>query len=384
MLYLENILNLFIESGSSDLHISVGKIPMIRYLGSMVHVDEIKTDFDYEIRLVEDADIEEFMQKHQKYKMKEFGRILDGEKYSLDSSLSFGDRRFRVHMYCNSSGITIVFRILQERIPTIEELFIPEEVNMFTTFQKGLVLVTGQTGSGKSTTLAAVLEKINKEQNKAIVTVEDPIEYVYTEKKCRIEQREVGLHVDSFSSATRDMMREDPDIILVGEMRDVETIKNAITLSETGHLVFATLHTKSVADSIDRIIDVFPAEQQQQIRVQLSYVLLGILNQSLVRNQSGRVPLCEMLILNDVTSSLIRQGKGNSTLRDYMRSSKNGSVHIIDNAAWHIKNNRLSLEECHDFLSASDLEVMTTILNSNGKKAEKTGKGAVMYGARRF
>lgn len=382
MVYLENVLNLFIESGSSDLHVSTGKIPMVRLLGSMVPIDSVESDFSYEIRKITDDDIIEFMKEHQKYKMKEFEKMQEGTVYSVDSSLSFGERRFRLHMYMNSSGITMVFRILQENIPTIEELFIPPEVNLFTKFKKGLVLVTGQTGSGKSTTLAAILEKINKESQKVIVTVEDPIEYVYTEKQCRIEQREVGLHVDSFSSATRDMMREDPDIILVGEMRDVETIRNAITLSETGHLVFATLHTKSVADSIDRIIDVFPASQQQQVRVQLSYVLLAILNQSLVRNSTGRVPLCEMLILNDVTSSLIRQGKGNSTLRDYMRSSKNGSVHLIDNAAWHIENDRLTFEECQDFLSLSDIEVMTTMLRN--KKPDKKGKGAMVYGTRRF
>lgn len=384
-MFIEDILNTFIESGSSDLHISIGKIPMIRLLGEMVQIDKSGIQLNYKIHNVKQEDIIEFMEEHQKYKLDDFKKLLSGKIFSIDSSLSFNNRRFRIHIYSSVNGIVIVFRILQEKIPTTQELYLPDEVNIFTTFQKGLVLVTGQTGSGKSTTLAAVLEKINKEKQKVIVTVEDPIEYIYKEKMCRIEQREVGLHVDSFSSATRDMMREDPDIILVGEMRDIETIKNAITLSETGHLVFATLHTKSVADCVDRIIDVFPAEQQQQVRVQLSYVLLGILNQSLVRTLDGRVPLCEILILNTVTSSLIRQGKSNASLRDYMRSSKNGSIHLVDNVAWHIQNNRLRLEDCKEFMSNTDMELLLNILESSKIRTKEAGnKGVMRYGTRRF
>ena len=332
--YVEEILDFFIKSGASDLHLSVDKPPMVRLHGKMEVVSNNH-------RNIEMKDIEEFMNKYQEYKLNEYQKLINNQIFSIDSSFSFHDRRFRIHIYKSFSGVVIVFRILQEEIPTIESLFLPSEVNLFTTFRKGLLLVTGPTGSGKSTTLAAILNKINHEQKKVMVTVEDPIEYMYKEDKCRIEQREVGIHVSSFGDATRDMMREDPDIILVGEMRDIETIKNAITLSETGHLVFATLHTKSVADSVDRIIDIFPAEQQQQVRVQLSYILLGVLNQNLVKGNTGMVPLSELLILNPVTSSLLRQGKNNATLRDYIRSANNGSVHLIDNVAWHIKNNRM-------------------------------------------
>lgn len=375
MNYVEEILDFFIKSGSSDLHLSVDKPPMVRLHGKMEVISNNH-------RNIEMKDIEEFMNKYQEYKLDEYQKFLNNQIFSIDSSFSFHDRRFRIHIYKSFSGVVIVFRILQEEIPTIESLFLPSEVNLFTTFRKGLLLVTGPTGSGKSTTLAAILNKINHEQKKVMVTVEDPIEYMYKEDKCRIEQREVGIHVSSFGDATRDMMREDPDIILVGEMRDIETIKNAITLSETGHLVFATLHTKSVADSVDRIIDIFPAEQQQQVRVQLSYILLGVLNQNLVKGNTGMVPLSELLILNPVTSSLLRQGKNNATLRDYIRSANNGSVHLIDNVAWHIKNNRINLETCKEFLSNSDIEVLVNILENS--KTEKSKKGVVYSGTRRF
>lgn len=388
MKYIEEILDFFIKSESSDLHLSVDKIPMIRLNGEMVYVDySLLDEFKYdktkiEIRKLNEMDINCFVEEYQSFKLDEFEDLKHRKIYSIDSSLSYKERRLRLHLYCSSSGIVVIFRMLQEKIPTIESLYLPTETNYLSSFNKGLVLVTGATGSGKSTTLAAVLDKINKEQHKAIVTVENPIEYIHTECNCRVEQREVGLHVESFSSATRDMMREDPDIILVGEMRDIETIKNTITLSETGHLVFATLHTKSVSDSIDRIIDVFPAEQQQQIRVQLSYILLAVLNQTLMKGIDGMIPLCELLIMNSVTSSMIRQGKTNTVLRDYMRSAKNGSLHLIDNVAWHIKNNRLTLSMCKDFLSASDYDVLVRILESTPVFENK--KGVVFNGTRRF
>lgn len=388
MCYIEEILDIFILSGSSDLHISVGKIPMIRYQGYMIYItdEKLKKFTTFLVpRSVTLEDIDMFMQVHQNLKQLEYENMKNLRCFSIDSSMSYKSRRFRLHLYQSSSGIVIVFRILQETIPTIDDLCLPNEINILSNFTKGLVIVTGATGSGKSTTLAAILNQLNMEKQRAIVTVEDPIEYVYEENKCRIEQREVGVHVDSFSSATRDMMREDPDIILVGEMRDIETIRNTITLSETGHLVFATLHTKSVSDSIDRIIDVFPPEQQQQVRVQLSYVLLAVLNQTLIKGIDRMIPICEMLVVNSVTSSLIRQGKNSSAMRDYMRSSKNGSFHLVDNIAWHIKNNRITLDMCHDILSSADLDVLQNILNINeNNKYPNIKRGVITGGSRRF
>lgn len=383
MEYIDSLVDTFIRTGSSDLHLATNKIPRVRLNSSVVEMKGFS-------RVITEQDIETFMLTRQSHKLEDWEKFKRKKIHSLDSSLTFLNRRFRLHFYHSSSGMVLVFRILKEEIPTSESLNLPNEVMQLTKFSKGLILVTGATGSGKSTTLASLIDAINHERSKIIVTVEDPIEYVYTDDKSRIEQREVGLHVNSFEEATRDMMREDPDIILVGEMRDVSTIRNAITLSETGHLVLSTLHTKSVIDSIDRMIDVFPAEQQQQIRIQLSYVLIGILNQTLISSEGTEqtIPLCELLMNDSVTSSMIRQTKGGNNLKDYIRSSKNGSLHIIDNAAWHIENGRLTMNDCESVMDKPDLEVLKTILSQGTREQEpfigSSRKQGIGYGKRRF
>jgi twitching motility protein PilT len=219
--------------------------------------------------------------------------------------------RFRVNIYRTRTGIGAVFRVLADKILTIEELKLPKPVFDFTELKQGLVLVTGPTGSGKSTTLAAMIDYMNRNRYDHVVTIEDPIEYMHANKKCIINQREIGTHTMSFSNALKSALREDPDIILVGEMRDYETISIAITAAETGHLVLGTLHTVSASKTIDRIIDVFPGKQQAQVRAMLSESLRGVVSQQLLKRKDtdGRLLAMEIMICNDAIANLIRKEK---------------------------------------------------------------------------
>lgn len=219
--------------------------------------------------------------------------------------------RCRLNLFRQQGSWSAAIRLLSERIPTIEELSLPPAVSEFPKYSQGLVLITGETGSGKSTTLAAVLGEINRTQQKHILTLEDPVEYVYTPDQCVINQREIGKDTGSFAAGLRAALREDPDVILVGEMRDLETIETALTAAETGHLVFGTVHTNSAADSIDRIVDVFPSGRQQQIRLQLSMTLRAVISQQLLPKATGkgRIAACEVMKTDNAIRNLIREGK---------------------------------------------------------------------------
>ena len=228
----------------------------------------------------------------------------------LDLALTIAGVRCRVNLFRQQEAWSAAIRLLNDHIPDLSELGLPKVVSEFPAYSQGLVLITGETGSGKSTTLAAVLNQINRNEAKHILTLEDPIEYVYTPEKCVINQREIGRDTGSFATGLRAALREDPDVILVGEMRDLETIETALTAAETGHLVFGTVHTNSAADSIDRIVDVFPAERQQQIRLQLSMSLKAVLSQQLLpKVGGGRVLACEVMKTDGAIRNLIREGK---------------------------------------------------------------------------
>ncbi len=228
----------------------------------------------------------------------------------LDLALSIAGVRCRVNLFRQQEAWSAAIRLLNDHIPDLSELGLPKVVSEFPAYSQGLVLITGETGSGKSTTLAAVLNQINRNEAKHILTLEDPIEYIYTPDKCVINQREIGRDTGSFASGLRAALREDPDVILVGEMRDLETIETALTAAETGHLVFGTVHTNSAADSIDRVVDVFPAERQQQIRLQLSMSLKAVLSQQLLpKVGGGRVLACEVMKTDGAIRNLIREGK---------------------------------------------------------------------------
>lgn len=322
-------------------------------------------------------DLKEFVKEYIPRCLKQFGDMSNGALVpDIDTSFECLGRRIRANIYNGANGINLALRILSDEIPTTTELKLPPSVKNFAELPNGLVIVVGTTGSGKSTTLASIINIINHTKYVNIITIEDPIEYIYSEDKARIVQREVGTHTPDFNEAVRGSMRQDPDVLLVGELRDLQTISSALTLAETGHLVFCTLHAKSVTDTIDRIIDVFSAEGQEQIRVQLSSVLRGIIHQRLVPDLSGgRVPLTEILVVDDVVSGMIRQKQKSNSIRDYLRSQKfGGSVHLVDNVVWLCKNNCLSLESVKNVLSSDDFTLAKSILASGDKNRFVIGR----------
>lgn len=296
---MEQLLHQAVKSGASDLHITVGVPPILRINGNLVRTEHgILTVKDTEELFVA------ITKPEQQLYFKEHGEI--------DFSFAiFGLSRFRVNAFRQRGSVAIVIRVVNENVPTLEQLGHPAVLKTLAGQARGLVLVTGPTGSGKSTTLAAMINLINKERSCHILTLEDPIEYLHKHNKSIVNQREMHADTQSFAIALRAALREDPDVILVGEMRDPETIATAITAAETGHLVFATLHTGSAAQTIDRIIDAFPAYQQQQIRIQLSVTLQGIVAQQLLPriDQKGRIAALEILIATPAVRNIIREGK---------------------------------------------------------------------------
>ena len=296
---IEVLLEEVIKRKASDLHLQVGLPPMLRVDGALAAVSstDVLTDETIETLIFSILDED---QKQILLKDKEF-----------DFSFAFGDLgRFRVNAFHERGNLAAALRLITNEILTIEQLGLPPIVNKFADYPRGLVLVTGPTGSGKSTTLAAMIHKINSERAAHIITIEDPIEYTHRSIKSVIVQREVHYDTYSFSAALRSALREDPDVVLVGEMRDLETIASAITIAETGHLVFATLHTNSAAQSIDRMIDVFPPHQQPQIRSQLSNILTAIVSQRLIPTiGGGRIAAAEIMVATPAVRNIIREGK---------------------------------------------------------------------------
>lgn len=258
-----------------------------------------------------------------------------------------GVARFRVNIFRQRGHLGLAMRAIPIEVPTVQELDLPPVVVELATKPNGLILVTGPTGSGKTTTLAAIIDFINTNRKAHIITIEDPIEFLHGNKSCMINQREVGLDTPSFSAALRDSLREDPDVILVGEMRDLDTISNAITAAETGHLVFSTLHTNDVAQSVDRIIDVFPPHQQPQIRTQLAASLQGIVAQTLLKKKdgSGRVAAFETLIANSAIKNLIKEGKTNQ-IYNVVQTSRHENMQLMQDSLKNLyKKGTITLEE---------------------------------------
>lgn len=280
----------------------------------------------------------------------DYAGALAGEAYrsiaqmgELDLALTFpGEVRCRVNLFRQQGGVSAAIRILSDRIPRLEELGLPPAVLNFSDCRRGLVLVTGETGSGKSTTLAAILDRVNHTRRAHIITLEDPIEYVYTPDLCVINQREIGRDTASYADALRSVLREDPDVILIGEMRDLNTIETALTAAETGHLVLATLHTNSAAEAIDRMVDVFPEGQQRQIRLQLSNTLTAVLSQQLLPRKigGGRVAACELMVVTPAIRNLIREAKTPQILNALATSASEGSV-TMDNSILKLYRDRV-------------------------------------------
>jgi twitching motility protein PilT len=296
---IEILLDEVIRKKASDLHLQVGLTPMLRVDGALVAVTGADILNEEAVEALLFAILDED-QKQILLKDKEF-----------DFSFAYGDLgRFRVNAFHERGNLAAALRLIPNEILSIEQLGLPPIVNKFTDLPRGLVLVTGPTGSGKSTSLAAMVNEININKSQHIITIEDPIEYTHKSQKSVIVQREVHYDTYSFSAALRSALREDPDVVLIGEMRDLETIASAITIAETGHLVFATLHTNGAAQSVDRMIDVFPPHQQPQIRAQLSNILMAIVSQRLIPTiGGGRIAAAEILIANSAVRNIIREGK---------------------------------------------------------------------------
>jgi twitching motility protein PilT len=296
---ITELLRLVVQKKAADIHLIKGAPPMLRLQGRLVPIENLPV---LDIEGVEKV-VLGMLTPEQK-------EVLVKNK-ELDFSLAVpGVARFRANVYTQMGSLAADLRVISEKIPTVDELKLPKICHTFATLRQGFILVTGPTGHGKSTSLAAIIEEINQTRDTHIVTIEDPVEFVYTSKKSIISQRELGGDTRSFAAALKSVLRQDPDVVLVGEMRDPETMSAAITIAETGHLVFATLHTNSAAQTIDRIIDSFPEEQQQQIRIQLSASLEAILSQRLVPTKDGkRMAATEVMVATPAVRNLIREGK---------------------------------------------------------------------------
>ncbi len=328
MAEIDKYLKMMVEHGASDLHYCTGCKPIFRKDGSIALLrteDDITEEHATKL-------LHEIMPEQNK---EEFARRNDTDfAHEIE-----GVGRFRSNIFRDRKGIGGVFRLIPTEILTCDQLQLPPAVRKFCSLSKGLVLVTGPTGSGKSTTLAALIDEINDRRSEHILTIEDPIEFVHPNKRCLINQREVGVHTEGFKSALRAALREDPDIVLVGEMRDLETTHIAIETAETGHLVFGTLHTTTAISTVNRLIDQFPAAQQGQIRTMLAATLKGIVAQNLLKKKGGgRVAALEILIVNSAVSSLINDGKTNQIMSIMQTAQKEGMTLLNSQLAKFVKD----------------------------------------------
>jgi twitching motility protein PilT len=333
---LGDLLSIAVNQRASDIHLTVGRPPMIRVHGELAPIPD---GFELNNIIIREL-VAPMLDEHHQALLEKHGQVDFGYGYA-----HLG--RFRVNLFKQRGALAGVMRLIPAEIPAIDSLGLPEVVKSFAEKNRGLILMTGPTGSGKSTSLAALIDLINSSRSCHIITLEDPIEYLHKHKKSIINQREVGSDTDSFSGALRAALREDPDVILIGEMRDLETIQIALTAAETGHLVFATLHTNDTTQTVDRIIDAFPTHQQAQVRTQLSVTLLGIVAQQLIPkyNQSGRVLATEVLVSTGAVRNLIREGK-TYQLPSILQTGGKLGMHTLDSSLKTLYQQRvISLQE---------------------------------------
>lgn len=339
---MKNLLRMVAQQNASDLHLVVGRYPTLRLDGKLYPLSQENILSAEDTKFLSDY----LMTEENKRKLETDGQV--------DFSYNFEDKaRFRTNVFFQKGNVSVAMRLVVGRIRSLEELGLPTMLYDFAHHTQGLLLVTGPVGHGKSTTLAALIDFINHNQEKHIVTIEDPIEYIYEQDRCIINQREVGRDTKSFKEGLRSVFREDANVVLIGEMRDLDTISTAITAAETGHLILGTLHTNDAAQTIDRIVDVFPAHQQNQVRSQLSSVLLGVISQRLLQKVGGgRVPALEIMIKNHAVENLIRENKAyqidsviETSLRDGMISLDKSMADMVqrglitaDDAFAHAKN----------------------------------------------
>jgi len=339
---LDPFFKLMVDTGASDLHLSVGNPPVIRLHGELQRIKYKPLEEDELREMLYEIAPEEVIKRFEEEGEVDFGIEI------------LGLSRFRVNYYKERRGIAAAFRIIPTKVKTIEELGLPSILGKLALLPKGLILVTGPTGSGKSTTLAAMIDYANRMRYDHIITIEDPIEFVHESKNCLINQRELGSHTKSFANALRAALREDPDIILVGEMRDRETIALAIEATLTGHLVLSTLHTISAAQTINRIIDVFPADEQAQIRTTLSEAIRAVISQTMFKrvDRPGRIVALEILIATPAVRNLIREGKIHQIPSMIQTGKKFGMQSLDDAIMDYLKKGYISPEEA--FIKAVD------------------------------
>ncbi|MDP9395363.1 MAG: PilT/PilU family type 4a pilus ATPase [Actinomycetota bacterium] len=333
---LAELLELLLERGGSDLHLTANARPALRVSGELVQVEDYPVLSSTVLQRVLYAALTQ--KQREKFE----------ENLELDFSYSLpGRSRFRVNLYRQRDSLGAAFRVIPFEIRKLEELGVPPVIGSFAMLPRGFVLVTGPTGSGKSTTLAALLDMANRNRRGHIMTVEDPIEFLHSHQGCIVNQREVGEDTQSFQAALKHVLRQDPDIILVGEMRDLETISVALTAAETGHLVFATLHTQDAAQTVDRIIDVFPPEQQQQVRVQLAGSLQGVVCQNLCKTSDGRgrAAATEVLVATPAIRNLIREGKTHQIYSALQAGAKHGMHTMDQHLAELVRTGRITYEQ---------------------------------------
>jgi twitching motility protein PilT len=359
---MDSLLRRLVTEGCSDLHMTTGCAPMFRKDGAIVSLDEntpIAAD-----RM--QALLQGLASPH------------DFERFEQTRDVDFayeipGVARFRCNLFQDRRGMGGVFRVIPAKIPTVEALGLPRPILDLCEHKKGLVLVTGPTGSGKSTTLAALIDHINRTRNAHIITIEDPIEFVHENQKCLVRQREVGRHTSSFKAALRAALREDPDIVLVGEMRDLETVSIAMETAETGHLVFGTLHTNSAASTVDRVVDQFPTDRHEQVRVMLSESLRGVITQTLCRKAGGgRIAAHEILLVTPAVSNLIREGK-TFQITSVMQTGKSLGMACLNDALLDLVKRNLvePAEAYHHAVAKTEFRAM---LEKAGLKAEAAAR----------
>jgi len=333
-LHINQLLSKAVDVGASDVHLAVGIPPRFRISGEMMTVDGVAPMKPPEIRRM----VYSILTQSQRERFE--------ADLELDTSHSVpGYGRFRLNVFLQRDSLGAVFRVIPWKVKSLDELGLPGAVAALAELQRGLVLVTGPTGSGKSTTLASLIDIVNTTRAGHIVTVEDPIEFLHSHKRCIVNQRQVGEDTRSFGEALKHVLRQDPDVILVGEMRDLETISAAVTAAETGHLVFGTLHTQDAAQSVDRIVDVFPSHQQQQIRVQLSNCLQGVITQQLIplAKGGGRAVASELLIATAAVRNLIREGKTHQIYSTMQSGGRYGMQTMDASLAALVRQNKITL-----------------------------------------
>ena len=361
---LHQLLRTMVQKGASDLHITTGTPPQLRIDGTLVPL---------KIPPLAPAETKQLCYSI----LTEEQKVVFETDNELD--LSFGVKnlsRFRANVFRQRGAVAGAFRTIPFRIPSWEELGLPPIVAEMATRPRGLVLITGPTGCGKSTTLASLIDRINQERRLHIMTIEDPIEYLHSNKSCVVNQREVGTDTNSFPAALKYVLRQDPDVVLVGEMRDLETVAAALTISETGHLVFATLHTNSCVQSINRIIDVFPENQQPQIRAQISFVLEGVVTQQLLPRADGpgRVLACEVMIPNPAIRNLIREDKVHQIYTQMQVGQDKFGMITLNQSLFNLAQRRLITTD-EAFSRTSDPDELKTMLQNAQGQGSRQGSG---------